>query len=115
MATGWYDISARAFNGDYSGYIRFANQLFRNDGEITSSTSNAMRVFDISENSQYRVTMQMRNRFRLGCIPTLTTGQTVINYVFDPLDNNDATDQGGAVRSLEISSEAGQLFLVVGA
>ena len=115
MATGWYDISARAFYGDFSGYIRFANQLFRNDGEITASTSNAMRIFDISENSQYRVTMQMRNRFRLGCLPTLTTGQTVTNYIFDPLDNNDATDQGGAVRSLEITSEAGQLFLIVGA
>ncbi len=115
MATQWTDITESTFYGDLAGYIRYANQLFRNDGAITSTTSNAMRVFRISENTAYRVTMNLRNRFRLGCVANLTTGQTVTNYVFDPLDTNDAADQNGAVRSLEITSGVGQVFLCVGA
>ncbi|MFA6779798.1 MAG: InlB B-repeat-containing protein, partial [Paludibacteraceae bacterium] len=115
MATGWLDISASAFYGDYNGYIRYANQLLNIAGTATADSTNGMRTFNIKESTQYRVSLQMRNRFRLGCAPNLTTGQTLTNYVFDPLDTNDATDQGGLSRTLEILSSTGQVFLCVGA
>ena len=115
MATGWLDISASAFYGDYNGYIRYANQLLNIAGTATADSTNGMRTFGIKESTQYRVSLQMRNRFRLGCAPNLTTGQTLTNYVFDPLDTNDATDQGGLSRTLEILSSTGQVFLCVGA
>ena len=115
MATEWIDISQSAFNSDKNGYIRYANQVMNIAGDATADSSNGMRVFNIEPGKHYRVTLQMRNRFRVGCVPNLTTGQTITNYVFDPLDNNDTTDQGGAVRTLEITAEAGQTYLVVGA
>lgn len=110
----WIDITAAALNGDYDGYIRYANQVLSISGTVTADSTNGLRVFNIKENTHYRVTMVMQNRFRLGCVPTLTTGQTIINYVFSPLDQNDATNQG-TFQTLEITSGAGQVFLCVGA
>lgn len=115
MATEWIDISESAFYGDYNAYIRYANQVLNISGTASESSTNGMRIFNIEENTHYRVTMQMRNRFRLGCAADLTYGQTLTNYIFDPLDTNDATDQGGLSRTLEITSAAGQVFLCVGA
>ena len=113
MALGWVDISARAFKGDYNGYIRYANKLLNIAGPATEDSGNGMRVFNIRENSQFRVTMLMQNRFRLGCVPNLNTGQTVTNYIFSPLDTNDATNQG-TEQTLEIGSLSGQVYLCVG-
>lgn len=115
MSTTWTDISAAAFNGDYNGYIRYANQVLNVSGAATESSTNGMRIFNIEENTHYRVTMQMRNRFRLGCAANMTYGQTLTNYIFDALDANDSTDQGGLSRTLEITSGSGQVLLFVGA
>src|SRR5574344_103403 len=115
MATEWIDISESASYGDYNAYIRYANQMLNISGTASESSTNGMRIFNLEENTHYRVTMQMRNRFRLGCAADLTYGQTLTNYIFDPLDANDATDQGGLSRTLEITSAAGQVFLCVGA
>ena len=114
MAEGWIDISASAFYGDYNGYIRYANQLLNISGPATEESGNGLRVFSISENTRFRVTMLMQNRFRLACVSNLTSGQTVTNYVFSPLDKNDATNQG-TLQSLEITSGPGQVLLCVGA
>lgn len=111
----WIDITAEALKGDYDGYIRYANQVLSINGAATESSTNGMRIFNIEENTLYRVTIQMRNRFRLGCAADLTYGQTLTNYIFDPLDTNDTTDQGGLSRTLEITSAAGQVLLCVGA
>lgn len=115
MATVWTDISVSAFYGDYNGYMRYANQLLNIAGTASSSSPNGMRVFSIEPEKNYRVTMQMRNRFRLCCVANLTNGQTAANYVIDASDLNDATDQNGAEHTLEITSQAGQVFLCVGA
>lgn len=113
--TVWTDISASAYYSDYNGYIRYANQVLNISGTASSSSPNGMRVFSVESGKNYRVTIHMRNRFRLGCVAALTNGQTVTNYVFDSLDSNDSTDQGGAVRTLEISAGTGQAYLCVGA
>ena len=46
MATGWLDVSARAFNGDYNGYIRYANQVLNISGAATEESGNGLRVFN---------------------------------------------------------------------
>ena len=114
MATEWVNITAAAFYGDYTGYIRYANQVLNITGAMSSASANGLRVFSIEPNTHYRVTMVMQNRFRLGCVPNLTSGQTVTNYVFDPLDTNGAANQGTS-RTLEITSGANQIYLCVGA
>lgn len=109
----WTDITVAALNGDCDGYIRYANQVLNISSTATASSTNGLRVFNIKENTRYRVTMVMQNRFRLGCVPDLTTGQTVTNYIFSPLDQNDSTNQGTS-QTLEITSGAGEVFLCVG-
>lgn len=47
--TTWKDITTSAFNGDYSAYIRYANQSFWNiSGMATAESTNGMRIFNIS-------------------------------------------------------------------
>lgn len=114
MPTVWTDITASAYYADYNGYIRYANQVLNLTASMTSSSPNGLRVFSISPDTHYRVTMVMQNRFRLACIQTLTSGQTVTNYVFDALDQNDSTNQGTS-RTLEITSGSSEVYLCVGA
>ncbi|MDD3027321.1 MAG: InlB B-repeat-containing protein [Erysipelotrichaceae bacterium] len=114
MSLGWIDISESTFYGDYNGYIRYANQLLNISGAATEESGNGLRVFSVPENTRFRVTLLMQNRFRLACVSNLTSGQTVTNCVFSPFDTNDATNQG-TLQSLEITSEPGQIFLCVGA
>lgn len=114
MATEWVNITASAYYADYNGYIRYANQVLNLTAGMTSSSPNGLRVFSISPDTHYRVTMVMQNRFRLACVETLTSGQTVTNYIFDTLDANDATNQGVS-RTLEITSGSSEVYLCVGA
>ncbi len=115
MGTAWADISSGAFYGDYNAYLRYANQLLKITGIASASSANGMRVFSIEPDKTYRVSMEMRNRFRLCCVPNLTSDQIATNYIIDAADLNDTTDQNGALHTLEITSQAGQLFLCVGA
>lgn len=112
--TTWKDITTSAFNGDYNAYIRYANQVLNISGMATAESTNGMRIFNIMENTHYKVGMLMQNRFRLGCVDALTSGITVTNYVFHPQDTN-GTDNVGSYQELEITSKAGQTFLCVGA
>lgn len=113
-ATIWKNISTSAFNGDYNAYIRYANQVLNISGMASADSTNGMRIFKIKENTHYKVGMLMQNRFRLGCVAALTSGITVTNYVFHPQDTNGA-DNVGSYQELEITSEAGQTYLCVGA
>lgn len=107
------DITESAFLADYDGYIRYANQLLTIKGAATDTSANGLRSFTVTPGKTYTVGMTMRNRFRLACAETLTTGQTVTNYVFDTLDTNGATDVN-AYRELTITAGAGQTYLLVG-
>lgn len=110
----WVDITAEALYGTYDAYIRYANQVFNITSKTEYPSENGLRAYRIKENTCYRVEIMMQSRFRLACTSNVNTGQTVTNYVFDPLDRNES-ENIGARRELEITSEAGQTYLLVGA
>lgn len=110
----WVDITAEALYGTYDAYIRYANQLFNIKEKTDTPTDNGLRAYRIKENTRYKVHIFMQARFRLACTDNMTSGQIVTNYVFDPLDDN-GSGNVGAERELEIISNAGQTYLLIGA
>ena len=114
MATQWVDITANAKYGYYEGYIRYANQLLNFTSKTDTPQSNALAVYRIKENTHYRIQIFMQCRFRLGCTDSLTSGSTLTNYVYDPLDDNGSANVG-EYRELEITSGSNQTYLAIGA
>ncbi|MEA4974093.1 MAG: hypothetical protein VB119_13140 [Candidatus Metalachnospira sp.] len=108
--SGWLDISNTTFYNDYNGYI--SNQLLNVTSNVTESSENGLRVINIKENTHYRVTILMQNRFRIGCVSALTNGTNVINYICHALDTNGTTNIGSR-QELEITSGTGEVFLCV--
>ena len=103
---------------DYNTYIRFANQILGTPcTQISDSTSatNRCAALMIAPGKTYIVTGNFDNRFRVGTLKSSNckAGYVVQNYVFDPLDNNDASYIGDN-RTLTITAGDDHDLMLIG-
>lgn len=104
---------------DYNTYIRFANQIIGSPctkvETSDSSVANRCAALMIAPGKTYIVTGNFDNRFRVGTLKSSNckAGYVVQNYVFDPLDNNDASYIGDN-RTLTITAGDDHDLMLIG-
>ena len=109
----WSDnIAATALQGNYDGYIQSSLLQLRLTGAIGSNPANGTAVYNISENTTYKVRLYMDTRFRVAACSSIAMNTVMTNYYRDPDDKSDTT-VAGAYKETEITSEAGQVYMPV--
>ena len=103
---------------DYQTYIRFANQVLGTPcTPVSDSTSvpNRCAALTVKPGKTYIVTGNFDNRFRVGTLKSSNckAGYVVQNFIFDPLDNNDASQIGDA-RTLTITAGDDHDLMLIG-
>ncbi|MCH1984160.1 leucine-rich repeat protein [Ruminococcus sp. OA3] len=111
--TKWSDNKAAAIlEGNYDGYIQSSLIQLRLTGEIGSNPANGTAVYNIQENTTYKVRLYMDTRFRVAACSSIAMNTVMTNYYRDAADQSNTT-VAGAYKETEITSEAGQVYMPV--
>lgn len=111
--TKWSDNKAASIlQGNYDGYIQSSLLQLRLTGAIGTNPSNGAAVYNIKENTTYKVRLYMDTRFRIAATSSIAMNTVMTNYYRDAADKSDTT-VAGAYKEAEITSEAGQVYMPV--
>ena len=111
--TKWSDDKAmQILEGNYDGYIQSSLIQLRLNSQIGATPSNGTAVYNIKENTIYKVRLYMDTRFRVAACSSIAMNTVMTNYYRDAADLSDST-VAGVYKDAEIISEAGQVYMPV--
>lgn len=111
--TKWSDDKAmQILEGNYDGYIQSSLIQLRLNSQIGTNPSNGTAVYNIKENTIYKVRLYMDTRFRIAACSSIAMNTVMTNYYRDAADLSDST-VAGVYKDAEIISEAGQVYMPV--